>query len=121
PTAAAPSSGGSVVIVARAGSLLADPSLLTGLAAQGMTAAHARSLGERVADAVVFDAGDSVDAAVEVLGSRPPGAVPVLIVLERVDAAAMRRLIEAGAADVIAEPVAPDTLAKKLKRLLRRR
>lgn len=123
PTAAAPSTstGGSVLIVARAGSLLADPSLLTGLAAQGLAAAYARSLGERAADAAVFDAGDSVDAAVAALGSRPPGAVPTLIVLERVDAAAMRRLIEAGAADVLAEPVAPDALAKKLKRLLRRR
>ena len=37
-------------------------------------------------DVVVYDAGGSVDSATEVLRSRPPGAAPVLIVLDRVDA-----------------------------------
>lgn len=114
----APAVHGSVAVVPRAGSLLADPSLLTGLAAHGLSASHSRQL-DVAADVVVYDAGGSVDVAVQALGSGPPARV--IVVLDHVDAAAMRRLIEAGAADVIAAPVTPDVLARKVKRLLKRR
>ncbi|MCK6532437.1 MAG: serine/threonine protein kinase [Polyangiaceae bacterium] len=114
----APAVHGSVAIVPRAGSLLADPALLAGLAAHGLAASHSRQV-DVGADVVVYDAGSSVAAAVQALGSNP--AARVIAVLDHVDAAAMRQLIEAGAADVMAAPVTADVLARKVKRLLRRR
>lgn len=116
---AATSPAGRVSIVARAGSLLADPGLATGLTAQGLSVSHARVIEPTNADVIVYD-GASTDEAIAAL-SAMVGTTPVLIVLQVLDTSAMRRLIEAGAADVLAAPVAPDVLARKLKRILRKR
>ena len=63
---------------------------------------------------------DDIDSAVAALAAGSAG-VPVVILVRQLDPSSMRRLIEAGAADVIAQPVTPDVLSKKLARLLRRR
>jgi hypothetical protein len=42
-----------------------------------------------------------------------------LVVLDVLDAARTARLVAAGAADVATHPLAPDVLARKLRRLLR--
>ena len=71
-------------------------------------------------DVIVLDAADDIDSAVAALAAGSAG-VPVVILVRQLDPGSMRRLIEAGAADVIAQPVTPDVLSKKLARLLRRR
>ena len=71
-------------------------------------------------DVIVLDAAGDIDAAVAALAAGSAG-VPVVILVRQLDPGSMRRLIEAGAADVIAQPVTPDVLSKKLARLLRRR
>ena len=79
---------------------------------------HARSLApDSGARSVVLDAGADLDAALSLLAAT---SLPVVVVVAVLDADTMRRLIEAGAADVMAHPVAPDVLGKKLKRLARR-
>jgi serine/threonine-protein kinase len=102
------------------------PACVTGLAAQGILIAEASDLNELDAasrPAVLLDMGGDAEAACEVLrGLGASGKIPsVLVCVEKPDIAAMNALIAAGAADVLTYPVSPDALAKKLKRLTRRR
>ncbi|MFO0568891.1 MAG: serine/threonine-protein kinase [Polyangiaceae bacterium] len=113
--------GERVTLVGASDSLLRDPTLAAGLAAHGFRVVSADTIGEAPGtDAWVCDVGSDVELAASEL-ARPHGAVPVLIAVSGLDTVRMRRLIEAGAADVIAHPITPDVLAKKLRRLLRRR
>jgi serine/threonine-protein kinase len=101
------------------GEKLRDVVLSAGLAAHGFEPIHATNMdATHGARLVVVDAGESLEEALAALGR---AQLPTLVVLASLDAGAMRRLIEAGAADVLAHPVSPDVLAKKLRRLARRR
>jgi serine/threonine-protein kinase len=103
---------------------------VTGLAAQGILLAEVAKLEDLDAassPAVILDMGADTKAACEALRSMaaaapaPAKAVAVLVCIEKPDIDAVNALIAAGAADVLSYPVSPDTLAKKLKRLSRRR
>ena len=111
------------LLVAASSSSLHDVAVATGLAAHGIRPARAESMADALAaspDVIVLDAAGDIDAAVAALAAGSAG-VPVVILVRQLDPGSMRRLIEAGAADVIAQPVTPDVLSKKLARLLRRR
>ena len=124
PAAEAPSAEPPRVLLLGAdSSALHDVSLATGLAAHGMRPVRALTLDtpvEPAPDLIVFDAGFELETGLALLASGTT-SVPVVVALARLDAVAMRRLIEAGAADVVAHPLTSDLLAKKLRRLLRRR
>jgi eukaryotic-like serine/threonine-protein kinase len=111
-----------VLLLAAKGSPLHDQALVTGLCAQGFQPLRAHSLAEAEALAAavaVADAGSDLEAALAWLAAKD-AALPVVVVLAGLDAGKMRRLIEAGAADVATPPLAPDSLAKKLRRLARK-
>jgi serine/threonine-protein kinase len=124
PAAAAPPKGAVALVRLALRDDGVSPMCEVGLAQQGLSVTSARSLDDaKGADAVVLDAGDDLDAAEAALARLvviAPGA-PVLACLARVDTERMNALIAAGAADVARYPVAPDALAKKVARLLRRR
>jgi serine/threonine-protein kinase len=96
----------------------------TGLAAQGILlheAASLEAIDAALTPVVILDAGGDVKGASAALRSGPGRAAAVLVCVEKPNIDAMNALIAAGAADVLSYPVSPDTLAKKLKRLARRR
>jgi serine/threonine-protein kinase len=101
---------------------LFDRPLATGLAAHGFLALRGHSddeLAEMQADLVVLEASDA-DDAIRRLAELDATSRPIVVVLDTLDAAATTRLVAAGAADVATHPLAPDVLAKKLRRLTRR-
>jgi len=71
---------------------------------------------------VVIDAGDDVAAARRLLGElkkTAPACRPIVCAAQ-LDTEAMNELVGAGAADVARYPITPDTLARKLERVMRR-
>jgi serine/threonine-protein kinase len=101
---------------------LHERTLATGLAAHGFVAVRARTgaeLLELSPDLVVLEA-DGADEAVRHLTELQPSARPIVVVLDALDATLTARLVAAGAADVVTHPLAPDVLARKLRRLARR-
>ena len=73
--------------------------------------------------AVILDADRDLDAACAWLSGRSAAAAlsPAIVCVAELTTDGMRRLIAAGAADVIAYPVSPDVLWKKASRALRRK
>ena len=73
--------------------------------------------------AVILDADRDLDAACAWLSRRSAAAAlsPAIVCVAELTTDGMRRLIAAGAADVIAYPVSPDVLWKKASRALRRK
>jgi DNA-binding response OmpR family regulator len=99
-----------------------ERALATGLAAHGFVALRARSaaeLAETNADLVVLEAA-GVDDAVRHLTELDCRVRPIVVVLDALDATQTARLVAAGAAEVATHPLAPDVLARKLRRLARR-
>ncbi|MCK6588573.1 MAG: serine/threonine protein kinase [Polyangiaceae bacterium] len=102
---------------------------VTGLAAQGFLlteAAKLEDLGAISGAAAVLDMGGDIKgacAACEAIRkAAPSGKAPgILVCIAKPDIDAVNALIVAGAADVLSYPVSPDALAKKLKRITRRR
>ena len=99
---------------------------ILGLAGGGMAAQPFEAAASPASvDAVVIDAGDHIDAACEWLMAAWPEvrdkhlARPVVCV-RYVDAAVLNRLIVAGAGDVVVYPVEVVTLARKVRRALRK-
>jgi serine/threonine-protein kinase len=72
---------------------------------------------------VILDADQDLDAACAWLSRRSAAAAmsPAIVCVAELTTEGMRRLIAAGAADVIAYPVSPDVLWKKASRALRRK
>ncbi len=106
----------------RAGGL--TQACVTGLAAQGILLDEALKLDELEAalrPVVVLDMGSDIKAACEALKRAAAPGRSVLVCVEKPDIDGVNALIAAGAADVLTYPVSPDVLAKKLKRLGRRR
>ncbi|HZF56455.1 MAG TPA: serine/threonine-protein kinase [Polyangiaceae bacterium] len=106
----------------RAGGL--TQACVTGLAAQGILLDEASKLDELDAASrpvVVLDMGGDIKAACEALERAAAPGRSVLVCVEKPDIDGVNALIAAGAADVLTYPVSPDALAKKLKRLGRRR
>lgn len=73
--------------------------------------------------AVILDADRDLDGACAWLSRRSAAAAlsPAIVCVAELTTDGMRRLIAAGAADVIAYPVSPDVLWKKASRALRRK
>jgi serine/threonine-protein kinase len=68
---------------------------------------------------LVLDAADDVDGALDTLRSREE--MPVIVCVSRLDHDDLNRLIEAGASEVLLYPISPDTLAKRIRRVGKRR
>jgi serine/threonine-protein kinase len=110
------------LLSARPSARVHERALATGLSAHGFVALRARSdaeLLETKADLVVLEA-DDVEDATRRLSELDPRARPIVVVLDVLDALLTARLVAAGAAEVATHPVAPDVLARKLRRLARR-
>jgi predicted Ser/Thr protein kinase/CheY-like chemotaxis protein len=108
------------LLSARPSTRVHERALATGLAAHGFIALRARSdaeLAETRADLVVLDA-ENVEDATRRLKDLDPGSRPIVVVLDALDAVHMARLVAAGAAEVATHPLAPDVLARKLRRLV---
>ncbi len=97
------------------GSAAIDDSLQVGLLSSGI----ALTRSEQSADLVVLDAGDDLAGAERWLRDRA-GALAIVCV-KNAGADGLGRLIAAGAADVVAHPVAIDALHKRVVRVLKRR
>jgi serine/threonine-protein kinase len=91
---------------------------VTGLAAQGLRL-HDDATPRPV---VLLDAGADVDGARAFLEREraADASLRVVVCLDGASAARLNALIAAGAADVVAYPITPDRLAKKLARVVRR-
>jgi serine/threonine-protein kinase len=110
---------------------LADvPGGVTGECETGLVAHKLEVLSMReIADAarlnlgiVVIDAGEDVGAARQLIGDlkkTAPSCRPI-VCAAHLDTDHMNELVGAGAADVARYPITPDTLARKLERVLRR-
>jgi len=103
-----------------------DEACETALAAQRMRVIELvdveRDLGPQTPSVLVIDAGMDVDGAcakVAAVASRHK-ETRVVVCAEGLSSARMNALVAAGAADVVRYPVTPDTLAKKVDRVLRR-
>jgi serine/threonine-protein kinase len=98
---------------------------VTGLAAQSLHVAEVTSLGVLKAlnvAAVIIDAGADIDqacASLRALQGELTGC-PALVCAKKPGIEAINAMIAAGAADVVTYPVSPDTLGRKLTRVLRR-
>jgi serine/threonine-protein kinase len=97
----------------------------TGLAAHGIDAvalADAAEAATKGVRAVVVDAGGAMDAALAALATlaRTSAHVATIVCARDLTTERMNALVGAGAADVLRYPVAPDKLARKLERVLRR-
>jgi eukaryotic-like serine/threonine-protein kinase len=97
---------------------------LTGLAMHGVEVLELDA-DERGAlpPAMILDADQDLDAACAWLSRRSEAAAlsPAIVCVAELTTEGMRRLIAAGAADVIAYPVQPDVLWKKASRAIRRK
>ncbi|GGB88685.1 Flp pilus assembly protein [Marinobacterium zhoushanense] len=75
---------------------------------------------ERLPDLLIFRIGDSWQAELEALCSRPPDTrVPTLVVSSRSDSQAMRLSMKAGARDFFAEPLQDGELQRVVDQLYR--
>jgi len=98
-----------------------NESTTTGLAAQGIAVlSMADSLeGTQRGEVLVVDAADDLDGAIRAVRSR--GETPTIVSVARLESEVLNRLIEAGASDVLRYPLSPDTLAKRIRRVGKRR
>jgi serine/threonine-protein kinase len=96
---------------------------VTGLAAQGISAADTTLDAPVEAPLLVLDAGANLSGAVAYLERTlaAPGAPRVVVCGAGVSAEQMNQLIAAGASDVVMYPVNADVLAKKIERTLKRK
>ena len=99
-----------------------DESCVMGLHAQGMAIKPvADSQTAEAFQVVILDAAADLDGACDWLAAVPAASrVGVLVCVDKPGAEHMTRLIEAGAGGVIAYPISPDNLGKKVRRLLRK-
>ncbi|WP_437679233.1 serine/threonine-protein kinase [Sorangium sp. So ce131] len=96
-----------------------------GLDAQGIHLAEvpdAAALAESGLGMAVVDAGPDVDAACALLAAlaRAAPGVRAVVCAAGLSSDRMNALVEAGAADVVRYPVAPDVLSRKIARVVRR-
>jgi len=98
-----------------------NESTTTGLAAQGIAVlSMADTLeGTQRGEVLVVDAADDLDGAIRAVRSR--GETPTIVSVARLESDVLNRLIEAGASDVLRYPLSPDTLAKRIRRVGKRR
>lgn len=99
-----------------------DESCVMGLHAQEMAIKPVADSGTAEAfSVVVLDVAGDVDGACDWLAEVPPASREgVLVCVDKPSAADMTRLIEAGVGGVVGYPISPDSLRKKVKRLLRK-
>jgi len=98
---------------------------VTGLAAQSLYITEAEGLADLLklaSTAVILDAGAAISEACDCLRRLASATPPVRAVVcaDKPGIESINALIAAGAADVVTYPVSPDTLGRKLARLLRR-
>jgi serine/threonine protein kinase len=98
---------------------------VTGLAAQSLHAAEVTSISvlkQLNVAAVIIDAGADIEQACAFLRALQGelAGCPALVCAKKPGIEAINAMIAAGAADVVTYPVSPDTLGRKLTRVLRR-
>jgi hypothetical protein len=101
-----------------------EPALSGGLSAHGINVCGARSLDDdlvRSADVVVFDGGSDTEGALRATRGVASHGLRLIVALRTLDATSIRDFIEQGASDVVAYPLTPDVVARKLRRFARRR
>jgi len=104
-----------------------DGACVTALGIQGLQLTRRVSAGalegSEASPIVLLDVGADVPLAATAMAEVRAALPSALLVVcaSGLDTTTMNRLIEAGAADIVTYPIDPSTLARKLKRLVRRR